>query len=97
MTTRDNGPTRETWKDFCQEDPLTAEEAAAWREMADTFPNEDLLDFVVAATKDEEAMWRAVEQCGTRDWSGLVRRADASRRYERVELAAWKRWQAGER
>lgn len=96
MSTPDTGSIRGNWRRFCKEDPLTVEEAIAWREMADAFPNEDLLDFIVNATKDEEAAFREVELCGTRDYPNLVKRHDASRRYERAELAAWARWQEQE-
>lgn len=96
MSTPDIRPTRETWKDFCKEPPLSIEEAADWRELAEAFPNEALLTFIVDATKDEEAAWREVELCMTRDYLNLVKKHDAYLRYERAELAAWARWQERE-
>lgn len=97
MNTPDIRPNHANWQQFCKEDPLSVEEAAAWHKMIDSFPNEDLLTFIVEATRDEEAAWRKVELCGMRDYSNLVKKRDANLRYERAELQAWKRWQAGER
>lgn len=97
MNTSDIRPNRENWKDFCKEDPLSIEEIAAWREMVDSLPNEDLLTFIMDATKDEEAAYRQAELCKIRDWSNLVQEHDTGLRYQRAELTAWARWQAGER
>ena len=99
MSTPNARPTRENWQQFCQEDPLTADEAAAWCEMADTVKlhrTPGRLEFIIAATREEEAAYRKARKIATNDWANLARKVDTSRRYKRAELAAWARWQEQE-
>jgi len=96
MTTPDIRPTRETWKQFCQETELTSDEEAAWHVMAKAITHDDtdkLFSFIFTATQAERTGLFQAEQAITEDWSDLVQTADARRRCKRAELATWARWQ----
>ena len=88
-------PDRTNWRQFCQEPPLTDEEWAEWREMAEAIRQAEdegdgtLFDFITSETQGECDEYIAREQEG---WSGLVARSDANRRLERAEIAAWRRY-----
>ena len=75
MTTPDIRPTRETWKQFCQETELTSDEEAAWHVMAKAITHDDtdkLFSFIFTATQAERTGLFQAEQAITEDWSDLV-------------------------
>ena len=85
-------PDRTNWKQFCQVLPLTDAEYADWREMSRTIVKDDnLFAFVVERTEVE---WKqSIAEAGKVEcWSDMVKWADAYRRLQRAEIAAWKEW-----
>jgi len=79
-------PTRENWREFCEEPPLTDAEYAEWLRLSD------------AVKADVELYARLlVEVPGNRrptvfgdDWADVVAETDAKRRMVRAELAWWR-------
>jgi len=82
--------TSHNWLDHCTEPPLTRAEAARWRDLVLAMAADPALDDRIhAATVTERAAFMAAQRITTADWSDVVAWADAWRRLQRAELAAW--------
>ena len=99
MSTPNIRPDRTNWRQFCQEQPLSTDEATEWRKMADAILADDtatLFDFIIKATGTEVKAEAQAEQATTKDWSDLVQEVDTSCRRKRAELVAWRQWREQE-
>jgi len=83
---------RENWRSLCQEPELTEDEQRERLQMQHQFRQQaGLFDYILACTEQE---WNALPTVpeGGHTWEGLVEWADAYRRLQRAELAAWQEW-----
>jgi len=89
-------PTRDNWEQFCEEEPLTEEEWAAWYELAAVARvNGEVATFIETEAADEIAEHDQFEF--TYDWSNLVQSSDKFKRMRRAQIRAWRKWQEKQR
>lgn len=89
-------PTRENWESFCEEEPLSKDEWAAWYSLAEVArENETVAAFIETEAAAEIAEHDQFEF--TYDWSNLVESSDRFKRMRRAQIAAWQKWQEHER
>lgn len=83
---------RTNWKEFRQEPPLTEKEIGLWNQMAgECVKNDALFQFLENET---ESLLMEARKAPNRsgDWSDVVEWADANRRLQRAEIAAYLKW-----
>lgn len=85
-------PNRENWEGFCEEEPLTEEEWAAWYELAAVArENDEVAEFIESEAAEEIA--EHDQYVFTYSWPSLVQSSDKRKRMRRAQIAAWRKWQ----
>ena len=83
-------PSRENWRQFCEELPLSDEEHDAWEKLAELCQeDEKFSEYLYSVTATQQAILNAASRNRTTDYSDLVKRVDARRKLGRAEIEAY--------